>query len=174
MITFSIKDIHGVADCVCNAGHQLVFARFALHNSEELRGLRHAFQKEKWLTIGGEHYQLNKETRLWPRHQIVKGKGIGLWTLTAYLPHSGDKLFFAHDRKKPVAGQFISFLYQHTPYPVPPMQDNAVANALQFYGDRMPVDGQCPVPQGDVEEGDKITVYQFSEEKLIEILEALA
>jgi len=174
MITFSIKDINGVADCVCNAGHQLVFARFALHNQEELRGLRHAFQKEKWLTIGGEHYQLNKETQLWPHHQIVKGKGIGLWTLTAYLPQSGDKLFFVHDRAKPVAGQFTAFLYQHTPYPVPPMQDEAVANALRGHGERMPVEGQCPVPQGDVEGGDRLAVYQFLEEKIIDILEALA
>lgn len=78
MITFSIKDLNGVADCVCYAGYQLVFARFALHNQEELRGLRHAFQKEKWLTMGGEHYQLNKETQLWPHQQIVKGKGVGL------------------------------------------------------------------------------------------------
>jgi len=94
--------------------------------------------------------------------------------LTAYLPQSGDKLFFVHDRAKPVAGQFTAFLYQHTPYPVPPMQDEAVANALRGHGERMPVEGQCPVPQGDVEGGDRLAVYQFLEEKIIDILEALA
>jgi len=163
MITFSIKDVHGVADCVCNTEHHLVFARFALHNQEELRGLRYAFQKEKWITIGGEHYQLNKETQLWPYHQIVKSKGIGLWTLTVYLAQSGDNLYFVHDTAKPIAGQFTAFLYQHTPYPVPPLQDEATGDALRVHGDKMPV-----------EAGDKIAVYRFSEEKIIEVLEELA
>ena len=163
MITFSIKDVNGMADCICNAGHHLVFARFALHNQEELRGLRYAFQKEKWITIGGEHYQLNKETQLWPHHQIVKDKGIGLWTLTAYLPQSGENFYFVHETAKPIAGQFTSFLYQHTPYPVPPIQDESVESVLRICGDRMPVEG-----------GDKIIVYRFSEEKIIAVLEELA
>jgi len=163
MITFSIKDVNGVADTICHAGYQLVFSRFALHNQEELRGLRYAFQKEKWITIGGEHFQLKKETQLWSNYQIVKGKGLGLWTLTAYLPQSGDKMYFVHDTAKSVAGEFSSFLYQHTPYPVPPLRDEAVAKALCLHGDQI-----------SVEAGDKIAVYRFSEEKIIEILEGLA
>lgn len=164
-INFSIKDVNGVADCVCDDEHQLVFTRFALHNQEELRGLRYAFQKEKWITIGGEHYQLQKETQLWPSHQIVAGKGIGLWTLTAYLPQSGDSLYFVHDTAEPIAGQFTAFLYQHTPYPVPPLHDEAVEDVLRAHGDKMPVDGGW---------SRIIAIYRFTEEKIIEILEELA
>ncbi len=163
IINFNIKDIRGVADNICYAAHILVFARFALHNQEELRGLRHAFQKEKWITMGGEHYQLKKETQLWPNHQIVKGKGIRLLTLTAYLPREGDNLYFVHDADKAIAQQFEAFLYQHTPYPVPPLRDGAVEDTLRAHSSRMPVEG-----------GEKIAVYRFTEEKIIEILEELA
>jgi hypothetical protein len=162
IINFNIKDIRGVADNICYAAYILVFARFALHNQEELRGLRHAFQKEKWITIGGEHYQLKKETQLWPNHQIVKGKGIRLLTLTAYLPQEGDNLYFVHDADKAVAQQFEAFLYQHTPYPVPPLHGGAVENTLRAHGSKMPVEG-----------GEKIAVYRFADEKIIEILEEL-
>ena len=163
IINFNIKDVNGVADCVCNTGHHLVFARFAFHNQEELRGLRHAFQKEKWITIGGEHYQLKKETQLWPNHQIVKGKGIRLLTLTAYLPQDEDNLYFVHDAKKAITQQFEAFLYQHTPYPVPPLHGGAVEDTLRAHGSKMPVEGS-----------EKITVYRFTEEKIIEILEEIA
>ena len=163
IINFNIKDIRGVADNICYAAHILVFARFALHNQEELRGLRHAFQKEKWISIGGEHYQLKKETQLWPNHQIVKGKGIRLLTLTAYLPQDEDSLYFVHDADKAIAQQFEAFLYQHTPYPVPPLHDGAVEETLRAHGSRMPVEG-----------GEKIAVYRFTDEKIIEILEELA
>ena len=163
IINFNIKDIRGVADNICYAAHILIFARFALHNQEELRGLRHAFQKEKWISIGGEHYQLKKETQLWPNHQIVKGKGIRLLTLTAYLPQDEDNLYFVHDADQAIAQQFEAFLYQHTPYPVPPLHGGAVEDTLRAHGNKMPVEG-----------GEKIAVYRFTNEKIIEILEELA
>jgi len=163
MITFSIKDINGVADCVCTAGNRLIFARYACRNQEELRGLRYAYQKEKWITIAGEHFQLKKEALLWSSHQVVKSKGLGLWSLTAYLPQSGDQLYFIHDKAKPVAGDFAAFLYQHTPYPVPSLQDELVLDVLRACGE------QIPVEAGD----SKIAAFYFTAEAITEILERL-
>ena len=163
IITFSIKDIHGVADCICPYEHTLVFARFALRNQEELRGLRYAIKKEKWITIAGEHYQASKQAQLWPERRVVKGKGITLWTLTAYNAAMDDDLFFIHETEEDtvvVAGKFSAFLHQHTPYPVPPVQD--VGNILNWQGERLPVEGS-----------DAVAVYRFSKEKIIEVLEAL-
>ena len=163
IITFSIKDIHGVADCICPYEHTLIFARFALRNQEELRGLRYAFQKEKWITIAGEHYQASGGAQLWPERRVVKGKGVTLWTLTAYTPVLDGDLFFIHeteDTMEIVASKFTAFLHQHTPYPVPPVRE--VGNILNWHGERLPVEGS-----------NTITVYRFSEEKIIEVLEAL-
>ena len=164
IITFSIKDIHGVADCICPYEHTLVFARFGLRNQEELRGLRYAFQKEKWITIAGEHYMASRSAQLWPERRVVKGKGVTLWTLTAYTPALDGDLFFVHesgDAAESVAGKFSTFLHQHTPYPVPPVQE--VGDILIRHGEKLPVEGSGT-----------IAVYRFSTEKIIEILEALA
>ena len=163
IITFSIKDIHGVADCICPYEHTLIFARFALRNQEELRGLRYAFQKEKWITIAGEHYQASGGAQLWPERRVVKGKGVTLWTLTAYTPSLDDDLFFVHetgDTAESVAGKFSAFLHQHTPYPVPPVQE--VGDIFSRHGEKLPVEGN-----------DTVAVYRFSTEKIIEVLEVL-
>lgn len=164
IITFSIKDIHGVADCICPYEHTLVFARFALRNQEELRGLRYAFQKEKWITIAGEHYQASGSAQLWPERRVVEGKGVTLWTLTSYTPALDGDLFFVHetrDTAESVASKFSAFLHQHTPYPVPPVQE--VGDILNRHGEKLPVEGS-----------DTVTVYRFSTENIIEILEDLA
>ncbi len=164
IITFSIKDIHGVADCICPYEHTLIFARFALRNQEGVRGLRYAFQKEKWITIAAEHYQASGHAQLWPERRVVKGKGVTLWTLTAYTPSLDGNLFFAHetrDASERVAGKFSAFLHQHTPYPVPPVQE--VGDILNRHGEKLTVEGS-----------DTVTVYRFSTEKIIEVLEDLA
>ena len=87
-----------------------------------------------------------------------------LWTLTVYTPSLDCDLFFVHETRdvaESVAGKFSAFLHQHTPYPVPPVQD--VGDILNRHGERLPVEGS-----------DTVAVYRFSTEKIIEVLEALA
>ncbi len=164
MLEFNVKDLSGNVESVCADAYTLIFARFAVTNLGAITGLSHAFKKGKVITIGSEFFALRKETLLWRKHQIVKGKGVGLWLLTAYLPQLDDNLYFVHDLRgdRTLEQQFEAFLTQHTPYPVPPLLD--IRATLKQHGELIPLEED----RGD---DNRIAVYRLTLETIVTILE---